>query len=80
MIAQVRPLWAQQYADSSTPTHGVVFVLDSTDRARLPIVRDELNRLARATQLAGAAFVVFANKQVRARTVGALRESPCRNS
>lgn len=44
-------------------THAVVVVVDSTDRQRIGLVRDELWRMMQHAELSTACFLVFANKQ-----------------
>lgn len=38
-------------------------VVDSTDRERLPLAKEELHKMAHDEALAGAAMLVMANKQ-----------------
>ncbi|CAM0144531.1 unnamed protein product [Urochloa decumbens] len=54
-----RPLWKYYFHD----TQGIVFVIDSGDRARIRLARDELNTLLNAEELRDAALLVLANKQ-----------------
>lgn len=56
---RLRPSWATYYRG----THAVIVVIDSTDRARISIMKDELFRLLQHGDLEGAAVLVFANKQ-----------------
>lgn len=44
-------------------TDGVIWVVDSSDRARLKTCREELGRLLDEEKLAGASLLVLANKQ-----------------
>ncbi|KAL7505364.1 hypothetical protein ACHAWX_000606 [Stephanocyclus meneghinianus] len=44
-------------------TDGLIWVVDSADRARLQICREELNNLLGQEKLAGASLLIFANKQ-----------------
>ena len=55
----LRPSWATYYRG----TNAVVIVVDSTDRARISIVRDELFRLLEHEELQPSVVLVFANKQ-----------------
>lgn len=55
----LRTSWATYYRG----THAVIVVIDSTDRARIHIIKDELFRLLQHTDLEGAVVLVFANKQ-----------------
>lgn len=57
----LRLSWAAYYAS----TDAVIVVVDSTDRARMGIARQELANILASPQLAGACILVFANKQVR---------------
>ncbi|MCO5552364.1 hypothetical protein L7F22_005875 [Adiantum nelumboides] len=55
----LRPSWATYYRG----THAVLLVVDSTDRARIASVKDELFRLLQHDELQQAVVLVFANKQ-----------------
>ncbi|KAL7412037.1 putative ADP-ribosylation factor [Mrakia frigida] len=55
----LRQSWSQFY----TKTKAVVVVIDSSDRARLGLVREELGKLMAAEGLADALLLVLANKQ-----------------
>lgn len=55
----LRPSWATYYRG----THAVLMVVDSTDRSRIAIVKDELFRILQHDELQQAALLVFANKQ-----------------
>ena len=55
----LRPTWAH-YASH---TSALILVVDSTDRARMPLAREELWRLLDGEELAGTALLVLANKQ-----------------
>jgi small GTP-binding protein len=57
--SRIRPLW-RHYFDG---THGVIWVVDSTDRQRMKESAQELERVAGDAMLHGAAFLIFANKQ-----------------
>ncbi|KAK8830875.1 hypothetical protein WA577_003577, partial [Blastocystis sp. JDR] len=54
-----RPMWRHYFAGS----HAVVFVIDSTDVARMETVKQEMQRLAINDQLRDTVWLVFANKQ-----------------
>ncbi|KAG2544408.1 ADP-ribosylation factor 1-like [Panicum virgatum] len=54
-----RPLWKYYFHD----TQGLVFIVDSSDRDRVRLARDELNTLLNAEELRDAALLVLANKQ-----------------
>ncbi|PSC72280.1 ADP-ribosylation factor 5 [Micractinium conductrix] len=57
--ANLRPSWAAYYA----ATHAVIVVADSTDRARIGILRQELFKQLAHEDLAGACVLIYANKQ-----------------
>eukprot|EP01083_Nonionella_stella_P042526 114840_1 len=44
-------------------THAVIFVVDSTDRERIHIVKDELFEMMKHEDLAESKLLIFANKQ-----------------
>ena len=54
-----RPLWRHYYQH----TDGIIMVLDSNDRERLPYVSHELNLLLGEEELSGLPLLVLANKQ-----------------
>jgi hypothetical protein len=56
----IRPYWRCYYAD----TKAVVYVVDSSDRERLPINKAELLAMLNEEELQDAKLLVFANKQV----------------
>jgi ADP-ribosylation factor-like protein 5B len=56
---RLRTSWATYYRG----THAVVMVVDSTDRARISIIKDELFKLLQHEELQGSVVLVFANKQ-----------------
>lgn len=55
----MRPSWATYYRG----THAVIVVIDSTDRARITLMKDELFRLLSHDDLQQSVVLVFANKQ-----------------
>jgi len=55
----LRASWAPYFHDS----HALILVVDSSDRARIHVVREELNRCLDLETLSRAAVLVFANKQ-----------------
>ncbi|CEQ39647.1 SPOSA6832_01180 [Sporobolomyces salmonicolor] len=55
----IRPYWRCYYAD----TKAVVYVVDSSDRERLPINKAELLAMLNEEELQDAKLLVFANKQ-----------------
>lgn len=57
----LRTLWESYYEDA----HAVVFVVDSTDRARIEECRNELDAIVSADVLEGAPILMLANKQDR---------------
>ncbi|KAK6161458.1 hypothetical protein DH2020_004839 [Rehmannia glutinosa] len=56
---RLRTSWATYYRG----THAVIVVIDSTDRARISIMKDELFSLLPHEDLQSAVILVFANKQ-----------------
>ncbi|ONK74389.1 uncharacterized protein A4U43_C03F5720 [Asparagus officinalis] len=56
---RLRTSWATYYRG----THAVIVVIDSTDRARISIMKDELFRLLQHGDLEHSVVLVFANKQ-----------------
>jgi ADP-ribosylation factor-like protein 2 len=55
----IRSYW-RNYFES---TDGLIFVIDSSDRARLSDVKKELQQLLQQEKLQGASLLIFANKQ-----------------
>jgi signal recognition particle receptor subunit beta len=64
--ANLRPAWATYYRGADA----ALVVVDSTDRARIGIIKSELAALLAHEHLAGAAVLVFANKQDLAGAMG----------
>lgn len=68
---RIRPLWRHYYKafgrrsclDPLQDRHGVVFVVDCSDKLRMDEARDELLRLTQEEDLAGKPLLIFANKQ-----------------
>ena len=58
-MADMRPFWRLYYAD----TQAVVFVVDSSDAARMDEAREDLHRLLTEHELWDAPLLVLANKQ-----------------
>lgn len=56
---RVRALWRYYFQG----TQGIIWVIDSSDRARIEESRDELMTLLREDELRNAVVLVFANKQ-----------------
>ncbi|KAG5884132.1 hypothetical protein JTB14_021801 [Gonioctena quinquepunctata] len=56
---KLRRLWKHYFPH----THGIIFVVDSSDRERTEEAANELKRLTYETDLAQAILLVFANKQ-----------------
>ncbi|XP_010917632.1 uncharacterized protein [Elaeis guineensis] len=56
---RLRASWATYYRGA----HAVIVVIDSTDRARISIMKDELFRLLQHADLEHTVVLVFANKQ-----------------
>ena len=55
----MRGTWSSYFLN----TDGVILVVDSTDRERAPLVREELGKLLTNEELKQACILVFANKQ-----------------
>ncbi|KAK3285410.1 hypothetical protein CYMTET_6986 [Cymbomonas tetramitiformis] len=65
---EVWDLGGQQNLRAAWPTYyrqtdAVIMMVDSTDRARIAISKDELGRIIGHEELVGAVVLVFANKQ-----------------
>ena len=56
---KLRALWRHYFA----ATQALIFVVDSSDRARLQEAAEELHRLIHEEELKDALLLVFANKQ-----------------
>eukprot|EP00180_Rhodochaete_pulchella_P004067 Plantae.Rhodophyta-Rhodochaete_pulchella.ctg7495.p1 GENE.Plantae.Rhodophyta-Rhodochaete_pulchella.ctg7495~~Plantae.Rhodophyta-Rhodochaete_pulchella.ctg7495.p1 ORF type:complete len:179 (-),score=39.18 Plantae.Rhodophyta-Rhodochaete_pulchella.ctg7495:267-803(-) len=56
---KIRPLWRHYFQN----TQGLIFVVDSNDRERIPEARDELKKMIYEEELRNATILVFANKQ-----------------
>jgi len=56
---KIRKLWRHYYSG----THGVIFVVDSSDRDRVEDAREELSKLLSEEEMREAALLVLANKQ-----------------
>eukprot|EP01006_Ploeotia_vitrea_P048266 TRINITY_DN67212_c2_g1_i1.p1 TRINITY_DN67212_c2_g1~~TRINITY_DN67212_c2_g1_i1.p1 ORF type:complete len:187 (-),score=16.74 TRINITY_DN67212_c2_g1_i1:127-687(-) len=56
---KLRPLWRHYFEN----TDGLIFVVDSNDRARLQQAKAELHKILEDDSLCRASVVVFANKQ-----------------
>lgn len=56
---KIRPLWKHYYQG----TEGLIFVVDSSDKERIEVAREELHRMLNEQELRDAAILVFANKQ-----------------
>ena len=68
--AALRTSWPVYYKH----TDAIIVVVDSTDRARLGLVKAEVDRLLASEELAKASILIYANKQVRG-TAGLPRAS-----
>lgn len=58
-VLSLRPYWRCYYSN----TDAIIYVVDSADRDRIGISKDELLYMLREEELAGAILVVLANKQ-----------------
>lgn len=56
---KIRPLWRHYY----TGTQGLIFVIDSQDRARIDEAKQELHRILGDREMKDVLLLVFANKQ-----------------
>nr|AAT09069.1 ADP ribosylation factor 1 [Bigelowiella natans] len=56
---KIRPLWRHYYQN----TQGIIFVVDSNDRERLDMAKEELDKMLNEDELRDAVVLVFANKQ-----------------
>jgi small GTP-binding protein len=56
---KIRPLWRYYF----TNTQGLIYVVDSNDRERIPEAREELAKMVAEEELRNATVLVFANKQ-----------------
>jgi len=56
---KIRPLWRHYFSG----TQGLIFVIDSNDRARIDEARQELHRIILDREMGEALLLVFANKQ-----------------
>eukprot|EP00929_Paragymnodinium_shiwhaense_P119317 TRINITY_DN911_c0_g2_i1.p1 TRINITY_DN911_c0_g2~~TRINITY_DN911_c0_g2_i1.p1 ORF type:complete len:183 (-),score=50.01 TRINITY_DN911_c0_g2_i1:97-645(-) len=56
---KLRNLWRHYYLG----THGIIFVVDSSDKDRIEDAREELQRMFRYEELKDSVLLVFANKQ-----------------
>jgi small GTP-binding protein len=56
---KIRPLWKYYFAN----TQGIIFVVDSNDRERIPEAREELAKMVAEEELRNATVLVFSNKQ-----------------
>jgi ADP-ribosylation factor protein 1 len=64
---KLRPLWRHYYEN----TEGLIFVIDSCDRSRIEVARDELHKLLNADELRDSILLVYANKQDLPNAMGA---------
>ena len=56
---KIRDLWAHYYPG----TNGIIFLVDSSDRARIGLVKEELNKMLAEEDLMGVPILILANKQ-----------------
>ena len=56
---KIRPLWRHYFRN----TEGIIFVVDSNDRARIAEAREVLQRMLNEDEIRNAVLLVFANKQ-----------------
>jgi small GTP-binding protein len=55
----LRQSWSTYY----TGAKGLLFVIDSTDKERLPVAKQEIHKMMAHEDLKGARVLIFANKQ-----------------
>merc|ERR1711934_130654 len=55
----LRPYWSTYYQN----THAVIMVVDSSDRERVAVTKEELFRMLSVEEVKDAVVLVFANKQ-----------------
>ena len=56
---KIRNLWKHYYSN----TEGLIFVVDSSDKNRIELARDELHKILAEEEMKDAIVLVFANKQ-----------------
>merc|ERR1719453_1632124 len=56
---KIRKLWRHYYRG----TQGLIFVIDSSDRDRIEVAREELSKMLDDEEMNDAVLLVFANKQ-----------------
>ncbi len=56
---RLRPLWRHYYEG----TNGIIFVVDSADRARVQVAKEEIEKMMAEPSLSNARLLVYANKQ-----------------
>ncbi|QSZ32996.1 hypothetical protein DSL72_002581 [Monilinia vaccinii-corymbosi] len=56
---KIRPLWRHYFSG----TQGLIFVIDSSDRARIVEAQQELHRIINDREMQDSLLLVFANKQ-----------------
>lgn len=61
----LRTAWNTYYSN----TEFILLVVDSTDRERLSITKEELHKMLQSDELCKASVLVFANKQVHTTTL-----------
>jgi len=64
--SSIRAYWRNYFEQ----TDGIVWVVDSSDASRLPLVQQELSRVLQQERLAGASLLIWANKQDVAGSLG----------
>merc|ERR1712139_469954 len=65
--SSIRPYWRCYYPN----TNAIIFVVDSADRERLAVARQELQAMLDEEELKDAILLVLANKQVQTGALGA---------
>lgn len=72
---ELQCLWDKYYAES----HGVIYIIDSSDREHMPASKETFDRVISSESLAGVPLLVLANKQDVAECMGVREVKPVFN-
>lgn len=72
---ELQCLWDKYYAES----HGVIYIIDSSDREHIPASKETFDRVISSESLAGVPLLVLANKQDVAQCMGVREVKPVFN-
>lgn len=72
---ELQCLWDKYYAES----HGVIYIIDSSDREHIPASKETFDRVISSESLAGVPLLVLANKQDVAECMGVREVKPVFN-